>query len=155
MRRRDFITAIGGSAIAWPLVARAQAERVRSVGVLLSTSEEDAEGQARVALLRQGLNELGRVEGRNIHFDNRWARGDAARAKAGAAALVNQKPDVIVANSTLSLAATNSETTTIPIVFVVVGDPIGQGFVSSLAHPVLRRPVEPARADRTWRAGTF
>ena len=81
MRRRDFITAIGGSAIAWPLVARAQAERVRNVGVLLSTSEEDPEGQARVALLRQAFHELGWVEGRNIHFDYRWARGDAARAK--------------------------------------------------------------------------
>jgi putative ABC transport system substrate-binding protein len=135
MRRRDFITAIGGSAIAWPLVARAQAERVRNVGVLLSTSEEDAEGQARAALLRQAFNELGWVEGRNIHFDYRWTRGDAARAKAEAAALVNQKPDVIVAISTLSLVAVKNETTTIPIVFVVVGDPIGQGFVSSLAHP--------------------
>jgi putative ABC transport system substrate-binding protein len=102
---------------------------------LLSTSEEDAEGHARVALLRQAFDELGWVEGRNIHFDYRWARGDAARAKAEAAALVNQKPDVIVASSTLSLAAVKNETTTIPIVFVVVGDPIGQGFVSSLAHP--------------------
>jgi putative ABC transport system substrate-binding protein len=135
MRRRDFITAIGGSAIVWPLVARAQAERVRNVGILLSTSEEDADGQARVALLRQGLGALGWVEGRNVHFDYRWARGDAARAKAEAASLVSQRPDVIVANSTLSLAAVKNETTTIPIVFVLVGDPIGQGFVSSLAHP--------------------
>src|ERR1700757_4081434 len=105
MRRRDFITEIGVSAFAWPLVARAKAERVRNVGVLLSTSEEDPEGQARVALLRQAFHELGWVEGRNIHFDYRWARGDAARAKTEAAALVNQKPDVIVASSTLSLAA--------------------------------------------------
>jgi putative tryptophan/tyrosine transport system substrate-binding protein len=135
MRRRDFIRAIGGSAIAWPLVARAQSERVRTVGVLMSTREEDAEGQARVSLLRQGFNDLGWSEGRNIHFDYRWAGGDAARAKANAAALVSQKPDVIIANTTLSLAAVRDETSTIPIVFVVVGDPIGQGFVSSLARP--------------------
>jgi len=135
MRRRDFIRAISGSAIAWPLVARAQPERVRTVGVLLSTREGDAEGQARVSLLRQGFKDLGWSEGRNIHFDYRWTGGDAARAKADAAALVSQKPDVIIANSTLSLVAVKNETTTIPIVFVVVGDPIGQGFVSSLAHP--------------------
>jgi putative tryptophan/tyrosine transport system substrate-binding protein len=121
--------------MAWPRVARAQTERVRNVGVLLSTSEEDAAGQARVALLRQGFNELGWVEGRNIHFDYRWARGDADRAKAEAETLVGQKPDVIVVNSTLSLAAVKNETSTIPIVFVVVGDPMGQGFVGSLAHP--------------------
>jgi putative tryptophan/tyrosine transport system substrate-binding protein len=135
MRRRDFIAGISGSAIAWPLVVYGQSERVRNVGVLMSTSEEDADGQARLALLRQGFNELGWVEGRNIHFDYRWAAGDQARAKAAAVALVNQKPDVIVANSTMCLEAVKNETTTIPIVFVVVGDPIGQGFVSSLAHP--------------------
>jgi putative tryptophan/tyrosine transport system substrate-binding protein len=135
MRRRDFITGISGSAIAWPLAVRAQAEKARNVGVLLPSHEDDADGQARLALLRQGFNELGWVEGRNIHFDYRWAGGDAARAKADAAALVGEKPDVIIANSTMSLAALKNETTTIPIVFVVVGDPIGQGFVSSLAHP--------------------
>ena len=135
MRRRDFIKGIAGSAASWPLVARAQPERIRSVGVLLSTREDDADGQARLALLRQGFGELGWVEGRNIRFDNRWTGGDAARAKADAAALVRQKADVIVANSTMCLAAVKQETTTIPIVFVVVGDPIGQGFVSSLAHP--------------------
>jgi putative tryptophan/tyrosine transport system substrate-binding protein len=86
-------------------------------------------------LLRQGLSELGWTEGRNIHIDYRWVGGDAARAEANAAELVSQKPDVIVANSTLVLAAVRNVTSTVPIVFVVVGDPIGQGFVSSLAHP--------------------
>ena len=86
-------------------------------------------------MLRQGLSELGWTEGRNIHIDYRWAGGDAAQAKADAAELVSQKPEVIVANSTLSLAAVRNETGTIPIVFVVVGDPIGQGFVPSFAHP--------------------
>jgi putative tryptophan/tyrosine transport system substrate-binding protein len=136
MRRRDFVRLCGGLAFAdWPFAARAQSERVRTVGVLMSTSENDVEGQAHAALLRQGLKDLGWTEGRNVHFDYRWNGGDAARAKINAAELVSQKPDVIIANSTLSLAAVHKETTTIPIVFVVVGDPIGQGFVTSLAHP--------------------
>jgi putative ABC transport system substrate-binding protein len=136
MRRRDFIKAIAGSAMTWPLAARAQQpEGLRRIGVLISTREDDPDGQARAALLRQGLSELGWTEGRNIHIDYRWAGGDAARAKADAAELVSQKPEVIVANGTLLLAAVRNETNTIPIVFVVVGDAIGQGFVSSFAHP--------------------
>src|ERR1700737_3388092 len=127
LRRREFIlTLLGSAAAAWPLVSRAEPNRVRNVGVLLSTREDDVEGQARVALLRQELNRLGWTESRNIHFDYRWAGGGAAPAKANAAALVSQKPDVIIANSTLSLAAVRNETSTIPIVFVVVGDPVGQ-----------------------------
>jgi putative ABC transport system substrate-binding protein len=136
MRRRDFIKIIAGSTVAWPLDVRGQqSERLRKVGVLISTREDDAEGQARAALLRQGFRDLGWIENRNISFDFRWIGGDATRAKTDAAELVSQKPDVIIANSTLSLAAVQKETSTIPIVFVVVGDPIGQGFVSSLAHP--------------------
>jgi putative ABC transport system substrate-binding protein len=135
MRRREFIALVGSAAAAWPLAAHAQqSERLRSVGVLIGTAN-DVEGLARAALLRQGLSELGWTEGRNIHVDYRWVGGDAARAKANAAELVSQKPDVIIANSTLSLAAVRNETSTIPIVFVVVVDPIGQGFVSSFAHP--------------------
>ena len=135
MRRRELITLLGGAAVTWPLAARAQAERIRNVGLLLSTREDDADGQARLALLRRGFSELGWVEGRNIHFDYRWTGGDVAHAKADAAALVRQKPDVIVANSTMCLAAIKKETAIIPIVFLVVGDPVGQGFVSSLSHP--------------------
>jgi putative ABC transport system substrate-binding protein len=108
---------------------------MRRIGMLISTREDDAEGEQRVALLRQGLKELGWIEGRNIKVDYRWAGGDAARAKSDAAELVSQKPDLIIANSTLSLAAARNETNTIPIAFLVVGDPVGQGFVSSLAHP--------------------
>jgi putative ABC transport system substrate-binding protein len=103
--------------------------------MLITTREDDVEGQTRVALLRQGLKELGWIEGRNINVDYRWTGGDAARAKTDAAELVSQKPDLIIANSTQSLAAVRDETSTIPIVFLVVGDPIGQGFVSSLARP--------------------
>ena len=135
MRRREFITLLGSATVSWPLAARAQqSEHMRSVGVLMGTVD-DVEGQARAALLRQGFSELGWTEGRNIHIDYRWVGGDAARAKANAAELVSQKPDVIIANTTLSLAAVRNETSTIPIVFVSIGDPIGQGFVSSLAHP--------------------
>ena len=136
MRRREFITLVGGAAAGWPLGTRAQQpERLRRIGVLIPTREDDPDGQQRVALLRQGLSELGWTEGRNIHTDYRWAGGDAARAEADAAELVSQKPEVIVANGTLLLAAVRNETSTIPIVFVVVADPIGQGFVSSFAHP--------------------
>jgi putative ABC transport system substrate-binding protein len=135
MKRREFIMLFGGVAVAWPCAVRAQqTERMRSVGVLIGTVD-DVEGQARAASLRQGFSELGWTEGRNMHIDYRWVGGDAARAKANAVELVSQKPDVIIANTTLSLAAVRNETSTIPIVFVAIGDPIAQGFVSSLAHP--------------------
>jgi putative ABC transport system substrate-binding protein len=133
--RREFIHLLGGAATAWPIAAHAQTERVRQIGVLMSTREADAEAQARLGLLRKGLSELGWIDGRNIRFEYRWADGDAARAKANAVELVSKKPDAIIANSTLSLSTVRNETSTIPIVFVVVGDPVGQGFVSSLAHP--------------------
>jgi putative tryptophan/tyrosine transport system substrate-binding protein len=133
--RREFINLLGGAATVWPIAAHAQPERVRHIGMLMSGREADVEAHARLALLRKGFSELGWTEGRNIHFEYRWADGNAARAKANASELVSQKPDVIIANSTLSLAAVRNETSTIPIVFVVVGDPVGQGFVSSLAHP--------------------
>jgi putative ABC transport system substrate-binding protein len=135
MRRREFITLFGCVAAAWPRTACAQqSERVRSVGVLIGTAD-DAEGQARAVVLRQGLSELGWSDGRNIRIDYRWAGGDAAQAKAAAAQLVSRKPDVIIATGTISLAAIQNETSTIPIVFVGVADPVGQGFVASLAHP--------------------
>jgi putative ABC transport system substrate-binding protein len=135
MRRRDFVQGFAVSA-AWPLAALAQqSERMRKVGVLLSPREDDSDAQGRVKILRKGLAELGWTEGHNIHFEYRWTGGDAARAKGYAAELVRLSPDVIVANSTLCLKAVRNETSTIPIVFLVVGDPVGQGFVSSLEHP--------------------
>jgi putative tryptophan/tyrosine transport system substrate-binding protein len=133
--RREFITLLGGAA-AWPVAARAQQPaRMRRVGVLMSPREDDLEAQTRASALRKGLAELGWTEGRNIHIDFRWSGGDAPRANAYAAELVSLMPDVIIANSTLCLKAVRNETSTIPIVFVVVGDPVGAGFVSSLAHP--------------------
>ena len=136
MERREFITLLGGAAAAWPLAARAQQpEGMRRVGALMSSREDDLESQSRASTLRKGLGELGWTEGKNIQIDYRWTGGDAARASAYAAELVRLTPDVIIANSTLCLKAVRNEASTIPIVFVVVGDPVGQGFVSSLAHP--------------------
>jgi putative ABC transport system substrate-binding protein len=97
--------------------------------------ENDEEGQTRASIVRKGLEELGWSEGRNLQIDFRWSGGDAARASAYAGELVRLTPDVIIANSTLCLKAVSNETSTIPIVFVVVGDPVGQGFVTNLAHP--------------------
>ncbi len=101
----------------------------------MSPRVDDTEAQARVGIVTKGLAELGWTEGRNVHFEYRWAGGDAARAKAYAAELVKLTPDVIIANSTLCLKAVRNETNARPIVFLVVGDPVGQGFVSSLEHP--------------------
>jgi putative tryptophan/tyrosine transport system substrate-binding protein len=135
VRRRQFVTLLSCATVSWSLAARAQqSNQVRRVGVMMGTVD-DVEGRTRAALLRQGFTELGWTEGRNIHIDYRWVGGDAAKAKANAAELVSQKPDVIIANTTLSLAAVRNQTSTIPIVFVAIGDPIGQGFVPSLAHP--------------------
>src|SRR5262252_10259238 len=134
--RRELIAGLGGAAAALSLAARAQQPaRMRRVGVLMSPRENDLEARRRVSILRNGLEERGWTEGRNIHIDYRWAAGDAARARAYAAELVRLTPDVIIANSTLCLKAVRDETSTIPTVFLVVGDPVGQGFVSSLAHP--------------------
>jgi putative ABC transport system substrate-binding protein len=137
MRRRDVITLLGGAAASyWPLAARAQqSQRMRRVGVLMSPGEDDLEAQRRTTMLRASLGELGWTEGRNINIDYRWAAGDPTRARAYAAELVRLMPDVIVANSTLCLKAVRDETSMIPTVFLVVGDPVGQGFVSSLARP--------------------
>jgi putative ABC transport system substrate-binding protein len=136
MRRREFIALVGSAVAAWPLDARAQQPApMRRVGVLLSTREDDPDGQVRAGMIRKGLEELGWTEGRTIELDFRWAGGDPVRASSYAAELVRLKPDVIIANSTLCLKAVRDQTRTIPIVFVVVGDPVGQGFVSNLAHP--------------------
>jgi putative ABC transport system substrate-binding protein len=135
VKRRGFITLLGGTAM-WPLAARGQQpEQMRRVGILISMAENDLEAQTRVSILRRGLGELGWTEGRNVHMDFRWAGGDAERARTYAVELVRLMPDVIIANSTLCLKAVRNETSTIPIVFVLVGDPVGQGFVSNLARP--------------------
>ena len=136
MRRREFISILGGAAAAWPLAARAQApERVRRIVFLHSLAEDDPEVQARIAAFRQGLETLGWMENRNIQVEHRFAAGDFAQMQAYTAELVNSAPDLIVASSTPVLAALKQATRTIPIVFSVVNDPLGQGFIASLGRP--------------------
>ena len=134
MRRREFITLLGGAA-AWPIAARAQqADRVRRIGLLMGTAD-DREGQARVTALKQGLQELGWTDGRNIQIETRFSGADAGRIRAHAAELVALAPDVIVGQTTPVVRALRQATSSVPIVMAAVNDPVEQGFVSSLAHP--------------------
>jgi putative ABC transport system substrate-binding protein len=135
MKRRDFITLLGG-AVAWPLAAHAQQpERMRRIGVLIPYAADDPEGQARIAAFLQGLQQLGWTEGRNVRIDYRWSAGDADRARRYAAELVALAPDVILASGTSTVGPLLQATRTVPIVFPVIGDPVGAGFVDSLARP--------------------
>jgi len=135
MKRRAFIAMLSGAA-AWPLAARAQqGERVRRIGVLMGFTTTDPEAQAFQRAFSQRLRELGWTDGTTARFDYRWASGDRERFKAYASELVALKPDVILANTTPAVAALRQETTTLPIVFVQITDPVVQGFVSNLARP--------------------
>jgi putative tryptophan/tyrosine transport system substrate-binding protein len=134
--RRKFIAALGGTAFAWPFAARAQqADRMRRVGVLWNLAADDPVGQARLAAFRQGLQELGWTDGRNVRIDYRWAATDADRYRTFAAELVALAPDVILASASVSVAALLQITRTVPIVFANVIDPVGAGFVARLARP--------------------
>ena len=134
MSRREFITLLGG-ATAWPIAARAQQpERMRRIGVLAPTAPDDAEAQTRFAALRQGLQRFGWIEGRNLQIDARWGAGDAGAIGSAATELAALAPDVIVASGSAA-AAILQATRTVPIVFVSVPDPVGSGFVESLAQP--------------------
>ena len=136
MKRREFITLIGGAAAASPVAAWAQqTERLRRVGVLSPYSESDASGLRRHAAFQKRLDELGWKAGRNIQIDYRWSAGGADRLRSFAKELVELKPDVILAETTPAAQAVLAETRTIPIVFVVVSDPVGSGFVASLNRP--------------------
>jgi putative ABC transport system substrate-binding protein len=135
VRRREFVTLLGG-ALAWPLAALAeQPERVRRVGVLTNFAENDPEMPPRFMAFRQGLDKLGWTVGRNLQIDYRWTAGDVERMGAYAAELVGLTPDVMLATNTPTLAALRQATRTIPIVFVQVADPVGSGFVESFARP--------------------
>jgi putative ABC transport system substrate-binding protein len=135
MRRRELLALLGAAA-AWPGGVRAQRpDRVRRIGVMVVNAEGDPEGELRVAAFRQDLRALGWTEGRDLAIDVRWRAGEPERARAHAAELVASAPDVIVANGTAALAAVRQATQTIPIVFVVVADPVGAGYVQSLAQP--------------------
>jgi putative ABC transport system substrate-binding protein len=133
MKRRQFITLLGG-ALAWPLSARAQQDRVWQIAFLHSLLENDAEVQARVAAFGQGVAALGWTN-RNMRVEHRFAGGDITRIQTYVADTVSAKPDVIVASSTPIVVALKQATQTIPIVFVIVNDPVGQGFVANLAQP--------------------
>jgi putative ABC transport system substrate-binding protein len=137
MRRREFIVVLGGAAAAWPLATRAQQpERMRHIGLLMAASADDPEYQARMAAFRQGLEQLGWTEGRNARIDTRWATIDADQIRKHAGELVALAPDVILAaTGTTTVAPLLEATRTVPIVFVLVIDPVGAGFVSSLARP--------------------
>jgi len=139
MKRREFITLLGGAAaapLAWPLPLRAQQpERMRRIGVLMNLAADDPESSARVTAFAQGLQQLDWTDGRNVRIDTRWAAGDADRYRKSATELVALMPDVILATGTSAVAPLQQATRTVPIVFVNVVDPVGAGLVASLARP--------------------
>ena len=135
MKRREFITLLGGAA-AWPLAARAQQpERVRLIGVLMAVAADDSEGQARIAAFLKGLQQSGWTVGYNVRIDIRWGAGDADRMRRYAAELVSLAPDVILASGGTTVGALLQATRTVPIVFTQTSDPVGAGYVASLARP--------------------
>jgi putative ABC transport system substrate-binding protein len=136
VRRREFVTLLGGAAASWPPKARAvEAQRIRRIGVLMALSESDRGAKALLYEFKRGLAESGWTDGSNILMDVRWTGGDVDLMRKFAKELVTLNPDVILANSTPVTLALQRETQTIPIVFAIVGDPLGSGFVASLAHP--------------------
>jgi putative ABC transport system substrate-binding protein len=136
MRRRDFITLIGGTAATWPPAVWAQrTDRMRTVSMLLSLAEKDPEAINRVKAFRLGMRDLGWIEGRNVQIEYRFAGANPESINKNVAEAVRLAPDVIVAQSTAVMVALQPATSTIPIVFAVVSDPVSQGFISNLAHP--------------------
>jgi ABC-type uncharacterized transport system substrate-binding protein len=136
VRRREFITLLGTATAAWPLVARAQqGEVMRRIGVLIQVGDNDTEAQARIKVFQEALHQLGWSNGHNMRFDIRWADGKDDRARKFAKELAELRPDVIVGQGTVSARALQQATKTIPIVFVQVTNPVGAGFVTSLANP--------------------
>src|SRR5262249_35962951 len=135
MRRREFIALLSSSAVAWPLAARAQqGERMRRIGVFFDLAKDDPESKSRLGALVEGLQQLGWSEGRNLRIDTRWGAGGADSFRGYAAELVALAPDVMIASGA-TLVALQQVTRTVPIVFVNVADPVGGGFVESLAQP--------------------
>jgi putative ABC transport system substrate-binding protein len=135
MRRREFVTLLGGAAATWPLAARAQRERIRRVGVLLPATVDNAQNQAWAAAFLQGLQESGWTVGRNVRIDIRWGGGDPSAVRRHAAELAALTPDLVLAGGASCLGPLLQATRTVPIVFAVVADPVGAGFVESLARP--------------------
>jgi putative tryptophan/tyrosine transport system substrate-binding protein len=135
MKRREFITFLGGAA-AWPIAARAQPrERLRRIGVLLGLAANDPEGQARIGAFLQALQQLGWTDGRNIQILRRYTDGDADRARAYAEELVALAPDLVLTSGASTTGVILPATRTVPVVFVGAADPVGAGFVDNLARP--------------------
>jgi putative ABC transport system substrate-binding protein len=152
MRRREFVTLIGGAA-AWPIAARAQqADRARRVGVLMGYAEADPLAKVLLAEFTQALSEFGWIEGRNLRLEVRWAPANADLMRTFAKELVSLQPDVILTNSTPVTAALKRETSTIPSVFAVAADPVGSGFVASLSRPGGTLRGSPRWIKARWRA---
>jgi putative tryptophan/tyrosine transport system substrate-binding protein len=153
-RRRNFIAGLGG-AVAWPIAARPQpAERVRRIGVLMADGAEEPEAKAWLAALLRGLRELGWAEGRNLRIDIRWTAGSLERMRRSAKELVDLQPDAILSDTTPVTARLERETRTIPIVFLTVSDPVGSGFVASLARPSgATSPVSATMTHQWWESG--
>jgi putative tryptophan/tyrosine transport system substrate-binding protein len=135
MRRRDFISLLGGVAVSWPFGAHAQSPDQRRVGVLIGYEEDEQEVQGWLATFRGSLRKLGWIEGQNIKFDNRWVGSDAALTQQAAQEIVASQPDLILSPGSPTTAVLLKQTRTIPVVFVNLVDPVGQGFVASLSHP--------------------
>jgi len=135
MRRREFMTVLGGAAVGWPLAARAQGERVRRIGVLMGIAESDPARQSFVTAFTEALQELGWSSGRNIRIEYCWGAGDAERIRDFARELVEMQLDLIVGHTTPVVAALKAQTQTIPIVFTQVSDPVGSGFIDGFAKP--------------------
>jgi putative ABC transport system substrate-binding protein len=136
LRRREFITLLGSAAATWPFAAHGQQqERMRHISIFFSIAETDADGKARALALRQGLQTLGWIEGHNLHIDYRWAGGNRDLIWSYAKELAALKPDLIVAGGATVMEAIVRETRTVPLVFAQVNDPVGAGFVASLAEP--------------------
>jgi putative tryptophan/tyrosine transport system substrate-binding protein len=136
LRRRQFISLLGGAAAAWPLAAHAQQpERLPRIGALMNRASDSPEGQDRLAAFHQGLQELGWNVGRNVRIDTRWTEDNADQTLKHAAGLIALSPDIILASGTLAVTALQNISRTLPIVFASVADPVGAGIVDSLAHP--------------------
>ena len=136
LKRREFVALLGGAAACWPFAVRAQQpEQMRRIGILMSLAESDPEAEPRVDAFRERLQTLGWAEGRNVRIDIRWAASDAAMMQQFAKELVALRPDLILSHNTPTTASLLQQTRTIPIVFVVVSDPVGSGFVASFPRP--------------------
>jgi putative ABC transport system substrate-binding protein len=136
MKRREFIAGLGGMAAAWPQIARTQQlDRTRRIGMLIGTADDDPEMKSRLAAFQQGLERRGWSEGRNLKTELRFAAGRSNQYQRFAKELVALQPDVIIAHTTPVVEAVRQESGAIPIVFVTVSDPVGSGFIASLAHP--------------------